>query len=194
MKAEEIAFPNTIEMGYHGRDCSPSPADRQVEGLSMKSSDDPYDLNRFVQAQQGDYEQALSEIQSGRKRSHWMWYIFPQFDGLAFSSTSKRYSIKSVEEAKAYLDHPVLGPRLLDCAEAAARIEGRSATKIFGSPDDLKLRSCATLFASVSPPGSVFHCLLDKYYQGEPDGNTLRLLGIDAETLNGTAENHGNDR
>jgi uncharacterized protein (DUF1810 family) len=160
----------------------------------VKSTDDPHELNRFVQAQERDYERALSEIQSGRKRSHWMWYIFPQFDGLAFSSTSKRYSIKSVEEARAYLAHPVLGPRLLACAEAAARVEGRSATEIFGSPDDLKLRSCATLFASVSPPGSVFHRLLDQYYQGEPDGKTLRLLGIDTAVLKSTAENHGNDR
>jgi uncharacterized protein (DUF1810 family) len=160
----------------------------------MKSSDDPHDLNRFVRAQQDDYEQALSEIQSGRKRSHWMWYIFPQFDGLAFSSTSKHYAIKSVEEARAYLDHSVLGPRLLACTEAVVRIEGRSATEIFGSPDDLKLRSCATLFASVSPPGSVFHRLLDKYYQGEPDGKTLRLLGTDVADLKAAAENPGNDR
>jgi uncharacterized protein (DUF1810 family) len=85
----------------------------------MNSNDDPFHLNRFVQAQQREYERALSEIQSGRKRSHWMWYIFPQFEGLAFSSTSKHYAIKSVEEARAYLDHPVLGPRLLACAEAA---------------------------------------------------------------------------
>jgi uncharacterized protein (DUF1810 family) len=154
----------------------------------MKSGDHPHDLNRFVQAQQDDYERALSEIQSGRKRSHWMWYVFPQFDGLAFSSTSKHYAIKSVDEARAYLDHPVLGPRLLACAEAAVRVEGRSATEIFGSPDDLKLRSCATLFASVSPPGSVFHRLLDKYYQGEPDGKTLRLLGIDAEVMKATGK------
>ena len=145
----------------------------------MRSTDDPHDLSRFVQAQGRDYERALSEIQSGRKRSHWMWYIFPQFDGLAFSSTSKHYAIKTVDEARAYLEHPILGPRLLACAEAAVRVEGRSATEIFGSPDDLKLRSCATLFASVSPPGSVFHRLLDKYYQGETDGKTLRLLGFD---------------
>jgi uncharacterized protein (DUF1810 family) len=108
-----------------------------------------------------------------------MWYIFPQIDGLAFSSTAKYYAIKSIEEARAYLDHPVLGPRLRECAEAAVRVEGRSATEIFGSPDDLKLRSCATLFACVSPPGSVFARLLDKYYQGGWDGKTLQLLGID---------------
>ena len=127
---------------------------------------DLYDLGRFVRAQEDDYEQALAEIRGGRKRTHWMWYIFPQFDGLAFSSTSKHYAIKSVEEAKAYLDHPILGPRLLECAEAVLRVEGRSATEIFGSPDDLKLRSCATLFACVSPPGSVFDRLLEKVLSG----------------------------
>ena len=138
--------------------------------------DDPYDLNRFVEAQQDDYERALSEIAGGRKRTHWMWYIFPQIDGLAFSSTSRRFSIKSVEEARAYLDHPVLGPRLLKCAEAVVRVEGRSAVEIFGSPDDLKLKSCATLFASVLPAGSVFDRLLAKYYQGALDEKTLHLL------------------
>ena len=142
---------------------------------------DPHNLSRFVQAQEDDYEQALAEIRSGRKRSHWMWYIFPQIDGLGFSSTSRRYSIKSVAEAEAYLSHPVLGPRLVECAEAALRVEGRSAFEIFGSPDDMKLRSCATLFACVSPAGSVFDRLLDKYFQGGRDGKTLRLLGIAPE-------------
>jgi len=143
-----------------------------------RGSDDPYDLSRFVRAQEDDYVQALSEIVSGQKGSHWMWYIFPQIDGLAFSSTSKHYSIKSVEEAKAYLDHSILGPRLLACMEAVIRVEGRSAREIFGSPDDLKLRSCATLFACVSPPGSVFDRLLGKYYGSGRDDKTLRLLGI----------------
>lgn len=138
---------------------------------------DPHDLDRFVQAQDGDYERALSEIKSGRKRSHWMWYIFPQFDGLGFSSTARRYSIKSVPEAKAYLRHPVLGPRLTDCADAALSVKGRSAHEIFGSPDDTKLHSCATLFACVSPGGSVFHRLLDQYFQGQLDRRTLGLLG-----------------
>jgi uncharacterized protein (DUF1810 family) len=109
-----------------------------------------------------------------------MWYIFPQIDGLAYSSTSKYYSIKSLEEAKAYLTHPILGARLLECAEAVLLIESRSATKIFGSPDDLKLQSCATLFASISPPGSVFDHLLQKYYSGERDDKTLHLLSIDS--------------
>ena len=143
----------------------------------VRNAGDPYDLSRFVHAQEGDYERALAELHSGQKRTHWMWYIFLQLDGLAFSATAKRYAIKSVEEATAYLAHPILGPRLRQCAEAVLRIEGRSATAIFGSPDDLKLRSCATLFASVSPPGSVFDRLLDTYYRGERDGKTLQLLG-----------------
>jgi uncharacterized protein (DUF1810 family) len=139
---------------------------------------DPHHLSRFVQAQEGVYEQALSEISSGRKQSHWMWYIFPQFEGLGFSATSRRYSIKSIAEAEAYLSHPVLGPRLRECAEAALRVQGRTALAIFGSPDDMKLQSCATLFARVSPLGSVFDQLLDKYFRGDRDAKTLRLLGL----------------
>ena len=146
-----------------------------------QGGNDPYDLRRFVQAQDADYERALSEIRSGGKRTHWMWYIFPQFDGLAFSSTSQYYAIKSLAEARAYLDHPILGPRLLECAEAVVGVEGRSAREIFGSPDDLKLRSCATLFACVLPPGSVFDRLLAKYYRGERDRKTLELLGVGSE-------------
>ena len=138
---------------------------------------DPYDLARFVLAQERDYARAISEIRSGRKRSHWMWYIFPQFDGLGFSSTSKQYAIKSAAEAEAYLRHPILGPRLVEIAEATASIEGRSALEVFGSPDDMKLRSCATLFAKVSPAGSVFERLLARYFDGEGDAETLRLLG-----------------
>jgi uncharacterized protein (DUF1810 family) len=138
---------------------------------------DPYNLNRFVEAQQDDYTRALAEIRSGRKRSHWMWYVFPQLEGLGQSSMSRRYSIKSVPEADAYLRHPMLGPRLLECCQAALDVDGRSALEIFGSPDDMKLRSCATLFACVSPAGSVFHRLLDKYFGGEPDDNTIRLMG-----------------
>jgi uncharacterized protein (DUF1810 family) len=137
---------------------------------------DPYNLARFVQAQEEDYEPALSEIRSGRKRSHWMWYMFPQFEGLGSSWTSQRYSVKSVAEAQAYLAHPVLGPRLVECAEAALRVDGLSAHEIFGSPDDMKLRSCATLFASVSPEGSVFHQVIDKYFHGQHDDRTLRLI------------------
>jgi uncharacterized protein (DUF1810 family) len=142
---------------------------------------DPHNLSRFLQAQEGDYERALSEIRSGRKRSHWMWYIFPQLDGLGSSPTSRHYAIKSLAEAETYLKHPVLGPRLVECAEAALGVEGRSALAIFGSPDDMKLRSCATLFACVAPAGSVFDRLLARYFQGERDVRTLRLLGIAPE-------------
>ncbi|WPL22178.1 hypothetical protein Thiofri_02337 [Thiorhodovibrio frisius] len=105
-----------------------------------------------------------------------MWYIFPQFDGLGFSATSRQYSIKSITEAKAYLNHPILGIRLNECVQALLGLENRSAQEIFGSPDDMKLKSCATLFAYVSPPGSVFEQLLDQYYQGERDGKTISLL------------------
>jgi uncharacterized protein (DUF1810 family) len=139
---------------------------------------DPYDLSRFVQAQKPDYDDALHEIRRGRKTSHWMWYVFPQVDGLGFSATSRFYSIKGLAEAEAYLAHPILGPRLHECADAVLAVEGRSATEIFGSPDDLKLRSCATLFACVSPPGSAFHRVLDKYFQGKADPKTLALLGL----------------
>jgi uncharacterized protein (DUF1810 family) len=149
-----------------------------ADANELGSAGDPHNLNRFLQAQAHDYERALSEVKAGRKRSHWMWYIFPQFAGLGLSSTSQRYAIKSVAEAKAYLAHPVLGPRLVECAEAVLGIEGRSALEVFGPPDDLKLRSCATLFANVSPAESVFERLLDRYYQGERDSQTLRLLGI----------------
>ena len=137
---------------------------------------DPHNLNRFVQAQEHDYDQALGEIRAGRKRSHWMWYVFPQFTGLGSSPTSVHYAIKSVQDATAYLAHPVLGPRLLECADAALQIEGRSALEVFGSPDDMKLRSSATLFASVSAEGSVFHRIIDKYFAGEKDVRTIELM------------------
>src|SRR3954465_14181433 len=116
----------------------------------------PFDLERFVDAQAADYDRALAEITRGRKQSHWMWYVFPQIEGLATSPTSRRFAIRSLAEAKAYLAHPVLGPRLVAIAEAAVRLENRSAAEIFGSPDDMKLRSCATLFARVPPGGPGF--------------------------------------
>ena len=138
---------------------------------------DPHNLKRFLDSQEQIYGQALTEVRDGRKRSHWMWYIFPQYDGLGFSPASKFYAIKSVAEAQAYLRHPILGPRLVECFEAAIGVEARSAAEVFGSPDDLKLRSCATLFAALSPVGSVFERLLDKYFQGMSDRKTLELMG-----------------
>jgi uncharacterized protein (DUF1810 family) len=137
---------------------------------------DPYDLDRFVQAQRNVYEQALAEIRSGHKRSHWMWYIFPQYAGLGSSPMSQQYAIKSLAEAEAYIQHPVLGTRLVECVEALLRIEDRSASEVFGASDDMKLRSSATLFAAVSPPGSVFERLLDKCFDGERDARTVQLV------------------
>ncbi len=135
-----------------------------------------FDLGRFVQAQEGIYPRALAEIMHGEKRSHWMWFIFPQLDGLGYSSTAKFYAIKSKDEAKAYLNHPLLGKRLTECSEALLKIKGKSAAEIFGYPDDLKLRSSMTLFACVSESGSVFSQVLDQYYGGQPDAQTLELL------------------
>jgi uncharacterized protein (DUF1810 family) len=140
----------------------------------MDGSDD---LGRFVEAQESDYATALSEIKNGRKRSHWMWYIFPQLDGLGASSTARFYAIRDIAEAKAFLAHAVLGHRLIEITQALLAVEGRTAEEIFGYPDVLKLRSCATLFAQVSKPGSVFERVLEKYYGSKPDEATLRLLG-----------------
>ena len=149
----------------------------------MPSISDRYDLIRFVQAQVKDYAVALAELRAGHKRSHWMWYVFPQLAGLGHSAMSQQYAIRNLDQASAYLAHPQLGPRLIACAEAVLSHEGRSAREIFGTPDDLKLRSCATLFACVSPSGSVFHRLLDVYFAGKPDEKTLQLLGIKPERL-----------
>ena len=144
--------------------------------LLVTEASDPYHLARFLEAQRTTYDAALEQISSGRKVSHWMWYVFPQLDGLGFSATATRYAIKSLAEAEAYLAHPGLGPRLVACAEAMLAVEGRSARAILGSPDDLKLRSCATLFAEASGRHSVFHELLAKYFGGMRDDATLQLL------------------
>ncbi len=137
---------------------------------------DPHDLARFVDAQAGSYERALAEIRSGHKVTHWMWYVFPQLAGLGRSETAQKFALRSLDEARAYLAHPILGPRLIACAEAALSVKGRSALEIFGSPDEMKLQSCATLFAQVAP-GTVFDQLLDRFYQGRRDDATERLLG-----------------
>ena|SRR5712691_10343997 len=142
---------------------------------------DPHDLDRFIRAQAPDYERALAEIGAGQKRSHWMWYVFPQWIGLGSSPMAERYAIRSRAEAEAYLAHAILGRRLRECAAALLGLEGRTALQIFGSPDDLKLRSCATLFAAASAPGSPFDRLLEKYFAGERDPVTVRLLGAAAQ-------------
>ena len=137
---------------------------------------DPFDLARFVDAQQHDYERALDEIRRGRKQSHWMWYVFPQVRGLGRSAMSDRYAIDGLAEAQAYLAHPILGPRLVEIAEAVLAIRGRSATEIFGWPDDMKLQSSTTLFAAASPSGSVFHRILAQYFDGREDPRTMQRL------------------
>lgn len=136
---------------------------------------DPYHLERFLTAQASVYANALAELRRGRKRTHWMWFVFPQFEGLGSSSTSRYFAIGSVDEARAYLAHPGLGARLLECAETLLSIEGRSASDIFPYPDDLKLRSSMTLFELAATPGSVFSRVLDRYFGGARDATTLQL-------------------
>lgn len=139
---------------------------------------DPYDLRRFVAAQDedGTYNRALEELRRGRKASHWMWFVFPQLAGLGRSAMAQRYGIDSLEEARAYLEHPLLGPRLRECAAALLGVEGRSAEQIMGGIDAVKLRSSMTLFARAAPDDPVFGGVLDRYYGGERDEATERLL------------------
>lgn len=133
-------------------------------------------INRFVQAQENIYAQVVKELKQGKKTSHWMWFIFPQIDGLGFSSTSKYYSIKTVAEAKEYLKHPVLGTRLLECSTILLKIEGKSAESIFGYPDYMKLQSSMTLFSFISPESTVFFNVLSKYFNNEKDQKTIKIL------------------
>jgi uncharacterized protein (DUF1810 family) len=137
---------------------------------------DPYDLQRFVRAQDASFESAREELRRGRKTSHWMWYVFPQIEGLGRSSTSQKFAIKSKAEALAYLAHPVLGPRLTECTETVNALQGSSAHQIFGSPDDVKFRSSMTLFHALAPQSGIFHEALAKYFGGELDPRTLDLM------------------
>ncbi|MEO6996057.1 MAG: DUF1810 domain-containing protein [Lacunisphaera sp.] len=138
---------------------------------------DPFDLSRFVTAQEGSYQTALNELRAGKKRSHWMWYVFPQFTGLGVSAMAKKYAIQSRAEAEAFHAHAILGPRLEECAETLLGVEGRSAEQIVGFPDFVKLCSSMTLFAEVTPPGSIFERVLGKYYAGLRDEKTLEFIG-----------------
>ena len=147
----------------------------------MTGAADPYDLGRFVEAQTHCYARVLEELAAGEKTGHWMWFIFPQLKGLGVSATARRFGLSGLEEALAYLAHPLLGSRLRECTRIVRAVEGRTAHEIFGSPDDLKLRSCLTLFAqaaATSPAAGdrVFGEALAKYYRGEPDPRTLELL------------------
>ncbi|GAA1647123.1 DUF1810 domain-containing protein [Actinoplanes couchii] len=135
------------------------------------------DLDRFVHAQEGVFDQALAELTAGRKRTHWMWFVFPQLGGLGSSVTADRYAIRDLDEARAYLAHPVLGPRLEQCATALLEHRGSSASEILGYPDDLKLRSSMTLFARAAADPGVFQQVLDLFYDG-PDPKTVHLLSF----------------
>jgi uncharacterized protein (DUF1810 family) len=150
-------------------------------GHSMKPDaslpPDPYDLARFVDAQRDVYVSALAELRDGRKRGHWMWFIFPQFRGLGLSATSRLYAIHNLNEARAYLHHPVLGPRLVECAEAILPLAGRSSVRdIFGYPDDVKLKSSMTLFERAAPEEAIFARVLDAFFDGARDGKTIELI------------------
>jgi uncharacterized protein (DUF1810 family) len=150
----------------------------EVEDVTMRKTGwaDSFDLRRFVDAQDSVYEQVRRELRSGEKRSHWMWFIFPQIAGLGQSSTARKYAISSLAEAQAYLQHPVLGARLQECTRLVNDTKGRSIDDIFGYPDNLKFRSCMTLFAQASEHNEVFNEALTKYFDGEPDPSTLQLL------------------
>ena len=139
--------------------------------------DDPHDLHRFVQAQEHTYALALDELSDGRKASHWMWFVFPQLRGLGHSAMATQYGIASLDEARAYLAHPLLGARLVQCTRLVLEIEGSSAHDVFGSPDDVKFRSCMTLFAHAAPGQPLFAAALRKYFDGAPDPRTMQLLG-----------------
>ncbi|CAO4186534.1 DUF1810 domain-containing protein [Methylorubrum extorquens] len=138
--------------------------------------DDAFDLNRFVEAQDGLYEDALAELRNGRKQSHWMWFIFPQIAGLGSSAMARRYAIRSLAEAQAYLAHPLLGERLRTCTRAANAWEDRSARALFGAPDDVKFRSSMTLFAQADPDDPDFARALAIFFEGRPDPLTLERL------------------
>ncbi|AIO70088.1 DUF1810 domain-containing protein [Burkholderia oklahomensis] len=138
--------------------------------------DDPYDLQRFVDAQGPVYAQVCDELRNGHKRSHWMWFVFPQIEGLGDSAIAQRYAISTLDEAAAYLRHPLLGARLRECTRLVNDVEGHSIQAIFGYPDDLKFRSSVTLFAHATPDNAVFVEALEKYFGGEADHNTLERL------------------
>jgi uncharacterized protein (DUF1810 family) len=133
-------------------------------------------MERFIEAQERDYKRAFSEIENGRKISHWMWYIFPQIAGLGFSETSKYYAIRNLHEAEQFLAHPILGKRLIEISAALLKLETNDANAVFGSPDNLKLKSAMTLFSSLDNSDPVFQSVLDKFFKGEKDQQTLRLI------------------
>ncbi|GAB3031795.1 DUF1810 domain-containing protein [Mycobacterium bourgelatii] len=142
----------------------------------MESTDDPFNLKRFVDAQSRVYHQVLDELRAGRKRTHWMWFVFPQLRGLGSSTMAEHYGISSLEEARAYLEHEVLGPRLHECARLVNQVQGRSIVEIMGAPDDLKLASSMTLFSRATDDNEDFRAVLAKYYGGGEDRRTVARL------------------
>jgi uncharacterized protein (DUF1810 family) len=140
------------------------------------ASDDPFDLTRFLAAQDAIYFEALAELRNGKKQTHWMWFIFPQIEGLGTSPMAKRYAIRSREEARQYVLHPILGQRLRECTDALLALDEKPIDAILGFPDDLKLKSSMTLFASLADPGSLFHRVLNRYFCGEQDSKTIERL------------------
>jgi uncharacterized protein (DUF1810 family) len=147
----------------------------------MRHMGDAEDLERFVVAQEADgaYSRALGELRSGRKTGHWMWFIFPQLAGLGRSDLSRLYSIATLSEARAYLDHPILGPRLIECTRVVSEVRGRTATEIFGAVDAMKLHSSMTLFMRAQAEEPIFAAIIERYFDGEPDAPTEALLGAD---------------
>jgi uncharacterized protein (DUF1810 family) len=139
-------------------------------------AEDGYNLQRFIDAQETDFPIALSEVMKGKKQSHWMWYIFPQIYGLGFSATSKFYAIKDLDEAKAFLQHPVLSNRLILICNELLKLKSNDAYKIFGSPDDIKLHSSMTLFAMIPGADPVFRSVLEKFFKGKKDNNTVQII------------------
>jgi uncharacterized protein (DUF1810 family) len=144
--------------------------------INMNDPNDPYNLQRFVEAQNPCFESVCAELRDGSKTGHWMWFIFPQIKGLGLSPLARKFAISSRQEAEAYLRHPILGPRLRECTRLANLMEGRSVEQIFGYPDDLKFRSCMTLFAHATPDNQVFIDALQKYCEGRFDPLTLERL------------------
>ena len=149
-----------------------------MKSSECRGANDPFNLERFVSAQERVTDVALSELQRGRKASHWMWFIFQQLAGLGTSAAARQYAIRNLDEARAYLEHPVLGPRLLACCRAILSVPGKSASDLMGYPDDLKLRSSLTLFSLVGGAAPEFQQALDKFFAGYPDPRTLELLKL----------------
>lgn len=146
--------------------------------MNTREADDPYNLQRFLEAQETVYEAARSELSAGAKRGHWIWFVFPQLKGLGMSAMSQEFGITSLAEAKAYASHPILGARLRECTRLVLNIENRSVDEIFGYPDNLKFRSSMTLFVKSAPDNNIFKSALEKYFGGEGDPLTLEKLGI----------------